>query len=154
MNVLMLLTPKSEVEYIIDTYTIRQGLEKIRANGYTAIPVITKEGLYVGSVSEGDFLWHIVDNGNENRAMKKCENYRISQILKPDRYPAVTVDVEMDVLIEKAAQQNFIPVTDDRGFFIGIVTRKTVIRALCPNSLDIGGAMPTRVSSAVDLVNS
>lgn len=28
MNVLMLLKPKSEVEYLVDTYTLRQGLEK------------------------------------------------------------------------------------------------------------------------------
>ena len=55
MNVLMLLKPKSEVEYLIDTYTLRQGLEKMRAHGYTAIPVISKDGEYMGCVSEGDF---------------------------------------------------------------------------------------------------
>ena len=65
MNVLMLLKPKSEVEYLIDTYTLRQGLEKMRAHGYTAIPVISKDGEYMGCVSEGDFLWHIIDHADK-----------------------------------------------------------------------------------------
>ena len=131
MNVLMLLQPKSEVEYITDTCTLRQGLEKMRAHGYTAIPVITKEGMYVGSVSEGDFLWHIVEHAGEIDDIRKCENYSIRDIMDPDRNPAVGVGVDMDTVIERAENQNFIPVTDDRGFFIGIVTRRDVIRAFC-----------------------
>lgn len=136
MNVLMLLKPKSEVEYLVDTYTLRQGLEKMRVHSYTAIPVISKEGLYVGSVSEGDFLWHIIENGNKNDSLKKCENYRIREILKPDRNPAVTVNVGMNTLIGRAENQNFIPVTDDRGYFIGIVTRSTIIKTFCEEIID------------------
>ncbi len=131
MNVLMLLKPKSEVEYLTDTCTLRQGLEKMRVHGYTAIPVITKEGLYVGSVSEGDFLWHIVNHAGQIDCIQKCENYRIREIMKPNRNPAVTIDVDMNDVIERATNQNFIPVTDDRGYFIGIVTRRDIIRAFC-----------------------
>ncbi|MGN1345986.1 MAG: CBS domain-containing protein [Eubacteriales bacterium] len=136
MNVLMLLKPKSEVEYLTDACTLRQGLEKMRIHGYTAIPVLTKEGMYAGSVSEGDFLWHIVHHAEQIDCIQKCENYRIREIMKPDRNPAVTVDVDMDTVIERATQQNFIPVTDDRGYFIGIVTRQDLIRRLCGMDAD------------------
>jgi CBS domain-containing protein len=34
----------------------------------------------------------------------------------------------MDELLDSAMQQNFIPVVDDTGSFIGIVTRKDIIR--------------------------
>lgn len=131
MNVLMLLKPKSEVEYLVDTYTLRQGLEKMRAHGYTAIPVISKEGEYRGCVSEGDFLWHIIDKADKIDGIKKCENYRISEIMNPERNPAVNVNVSMESLLERAENQNFIPVVDDRGYFIGIVTRKTIINTFC-----------------------
>ena len=131
MNVLMLLKPKSEVEYLTDICTVRQGLEKMRILGYAAIPVITKDWLYVGSVSEGDFLWHLVENSGAIDSIRKCENYCIREIMTPDRNPAVTVDVDMDTVIERATQQNFIPVTDDRGYFIGIVTRQDIIRKYC-----------------------
>ena len=65
MNVISLLTPKAQVAYIYDDCTIRQGLEKLRAHGYTAVPVLARDGRYVGTVSEGDFLWNILD-GNDN----------------------------------------------------------------------------------------
>ena len=44
MNVLSLLMPKTLVAYIEEDDTIRQGLEKMRAHGYTAIPVLSKDG--------------------------------------------------------------------------------------------------------------
>ena len=59
MNVLMLLKPKETVQYIYDDNTLRQGLEKMRAHSYTAIPVISRDGRYSGTVSEGDFLYYI-----------------------------------------------------------------------------------------------
>ena len=34
----------------------------------------------------------------------------------------------MDQLIEAAMNQNFVPVVDDRGIFIGIVRRQAIIR--------------------------
>ncbi len=131
MNIPMLLKPKSEVEYIIDTCTMRQGLEKMRKHGYTAIPVLSRDGLYVGSVSEGDFLWSLVERSGEIDSIRKCESYRIRDIMKEGRNPAVTVDVDMTTVIERAMHQNFIPVTDDRGYFIGIVTRQDIIYHLC-----------------------
>lgn len=131
MNIPMLLKPKSEVEYIIDTCTMRQGLEKMRKHGYTAIPVLSRDGLYVGSVSEGDFLWSLVERSGEIDSIRKCESYRIRDIMKEGRNPAVTVDVDMETVIERAMHQNFIPVTDDRGYFIGIVTRQDIIYHLC-----------------------
>ena len=127
MNVIRLLKPKESVKYIHSNNTLRQGLEKMRANSYTAIPVITKEdGKYVGTVSEGDFLYYILDVGSEG--MKEQEKYYVRDILRKDFNPAVRIDVAMDELLERAMHQNFIPVVDDIGTFIGIVTRQDIIR--------------------------
>lgn len=52
MNVIMLLKPKDTIKYIYDKNTLRQGIEKLRAHSYTAIPVISKDGKYIGTVSE------------------------------------------------------------------------------------------------------
>lgn len=142
MNVLMLLKPKSEVAFLLDTYTMRQGLEKMRIHGYTAIPVISRDGLYVGTVSEGDFLWHIIhksgDRGSDSCDMRKCEEYHVREIIRESWNPAVTVDVTMEELFERAMNQNFIPVTDDRGYFIGIVTRKDIIARFASVGVGVG----------------
>lgn len=126
MNVLMLLKNKEQVAFLYDTNTLRQGLEKMKAHGYTAIPVLSKDGKYVGCVSEGDFLWHIITHQENN--IKTQEQHLIKDIVRDNFNPAVKVDVTMDELLNRAMNQNFIPVTDDRSFFIGIVTRQDIIK--------------------------
>ena len=80
------------------------------------------------SVSEGDFLWHILEYRNND--LRVQENYQVSDILRKDFNPAVKIDVSMDELLERSMNQNFIPVVDDRNFFIGIVTRQDIIRSI------------------------
>ena len=126
MNVLMLLKPKETVKYIYDSNTLRQGLEKMRVHGYTAIPVISEDGKYVGTVSEGDFLYYIVDL--RNSAITEKEKHKVSDIIRKNFNPAVKIDVSMEELLNRAVNQNFVPVTDDRGTFIGIVTRQDIIK--------------------------
>lgn len=131
MNIAYFLLPKSRVAYLYDDYTFRQGLEKMRHHGYTAIPVITRDGRYAGTVSEGDFLWHLLQNVQDDTqvlTIKEVETLQVRDILGADKYPCVHITVSMDDLLASAMNQNFIPVIDDLGNFIGIVTRKDIIR--------------------------
>ena len=96
---------------------------------HAAIPVITREGKYAGTISEGDFLWQLVQKENEaSMTMKDLEQLHVRDILQTTAYPPVRITVTMDELLDSAMQQNFIPVVDDTGNFIGIVTRKDIIR--------------------------
>lgn len=128
MNVIMLLKPKETVQYIFEDNTLRQGLEKMRAHSYTAIPVISQDGLYVGTVSEGDFLYYILEK--RDNTLKAKEKHLVRDILREGFNPAVRIDVTMDELLERAMHQNFVPVTDDFGTFIGIVTRQDIMQRL------------------------
>jgi CBS domain-containing protein len=131
MNIAYFLLPKNRVAYLHDDHTFRQGLEKMRHHGYTAIPVITRDGHYLGTVSEGDFLWKLLDGDMANPqmlAINAIENLHVEDILRPDQYPPVRITVSMEELINSAMKQNFIPVVDDLGSFIGIITRQDIIR--------------------------
>ena len=130
MNIAYFLLPKNRVAYLYDDYTFRQGLEKMRHHGYTAIPVISRDGKYVGTVSEGDFLWRLVSDERDSRtcSMKELEQLRVRDILRESQYLPVRITVSMEELLSSAMNQNFIPVVDDTGSFIGIVTRKDIIR--------------------------
>ena len=125
MNVAFFLTPKSQVAYLEKDDTFRQGLEKMRHHGYTAIPVLDENGGYAGTLSEGDLLWSIVDIGGAS--MYECEELHIANILKPDRNPPVRITAKTDEIIERLLSHNFVPVIDDRGAFMGIVTRQRVL---------------------------
>ena len=130
MNVAFFLRPKFNVTYIYENESIRAGLEKMKYHGYTAIPVINDKNEYVGTVSEGDFLWYLVDDQKENLQkvdLKSVEDKKIKDILKKDRDPSIGITVSVEELLTRAMKQNFVPVVDDSGIFIGIVTRKSII---------------------------
>ncbi len=127
MNLLFLLHPKSTVAYLTSNVTVRQGLEKMRAHGYTAIPVINPEGEYVGTVSEGDFLYAVCEYSKGGN-LKQLEKIKLTEIMRDKRDKAVTVSEKMDELLLLIMQQNFVPVVDDRNTFIGIVTRRDIIK--------------------------
>ena len=128
MNVISLLTPKTNVAWLYEDWTIRQGLEKLRFHGYTAIPVLAKDGSYVGTVSEGDFLWCLLDQGSGD--IQTQEKQPLRRVIRPGFNPAVRIDVALEELGERALRQSFIPVVDDRGAFVGIVTRQNIIKRL------------------------
>lgn len=125
-SIIFLLTVKASIAFLDAGCSLRQGLEKMRYHGYTAMPVIAEDGTYVGTVSEGDFLWHMLDY--ETYSMKAHENFPISDILRAGWNPAVKINTTLDDLLPRMMEQNFVPVVDDREKFIGIITRKNVIK--------------------------
>ena len=129
MNILFFLKPKSEVACVFDTDTLRQALEKMEHHRYAAIPVIGEaDGRYIGTLTEGDLLWYIKDQGDLN--LREAENISIMDVKRNRDNEPVEVDVNMENLISKAMNQNFVPVIDDRERFIGIITRKDIIQYL------------------------
>ena len=127
MNIISLLKSKNTVSYLYAENTLRQGLEKMKAHGYTAIPVITDNGDYVGCISEGDFLWYLINYPEYDR--KNLEHIFIRDIIRTDWNPAVSIDVSFDILFDRIINQNFVPVVDDRNKFIGIITRRDIMCA-------------------------
>ena len=116
MNIMFFLTPKSDVAYIYNDYSLRQALEKMEYHKYSAIPIIDRKGCYVGTITEGDLLWYI--KNEEDLSLKDAEDVAVMSIpRRMDNLP-VHVDSNMEDLISKALNQNFVPVIDDHNVFI------------------------------------
>ncbi len=126
MNILFFLSPKQDLMYVYDDFTLRQTLEKWENNRYASIPVLNRRGEYVGTLTEGDILWGLKQQHGLD--IEAAEDVPISSFAHKRDYKAVTVTTSMDQLIEAAMNQNFVPVVDDRGIFIGIVRRQAIIR--------------------------
>lgn len=138
MNIASFLLPKAEVTYLYEHMTIRQGLEKMQRCGYSAIPVIDREDRFVGVVSEGDFLWNILEHNKhpEDITMKKLEELTLRDIIQMGKIKPVCIDTNMEELLGQAQNQNFVPVIDDRSVFIGIITRSDIIKYFVKKQLD------------------
>lgn len=125
MNILRFLIPKSRVACLEEDATLRNGLEKMRHHGYTAMPVISKNGVYIGTVTEGDFLWHLLKMGTYTP--KELEKQQVSALIRPGWNPPAAASETVSVVFEHLKEQNFVPVVDDRGVFVGIVTRRAIL---------------------------
>lgn len=133
MNIAYFIHPKQDVATLYDDCTLRQGLEKMRHHGYTAIPVVTRDNKYVGTVTEGDFLWYLVEQqkGELQRVpMKSVEDVLMRDALTFEHNPPVKITAGMEELLRRVMNQNFVPVVDDLQSFVGIVTRKDIIEYL------------------------
>ena len=125
-NILFFLTPKAMCAYLHDDFTIRQALEKMEASGYAALPILNRRGEYRGTLTEGDLLWALKNMCYMD--MRQAEARRIMEISRRKDNVPVKVTTSMHDLVERATHQNFVPVVDDKDAFIGIVTRKAIIK--------------------------
>ena len=126
MNILFFLTPKSEVAYIFENETLRQTLEKMEHRKFSCIPLLSPDGKYTGTISEGDLLWGMQRLEISDR--KDAESVPIMAIPRRANYKPVHINSDMEDLVDRAINQNYVPVVDDQGFFIGIITRKAIIK--------------------------
>ncbi len=123
-NILFFLTPKKDVEFILDTFTIRQAIEKLSHHSYTAIPVLSEEGKYVSTISDIDLLKVLKDN---EYIIEATEEILIKDVFRYRMNKALTIMNSMEDLFELASSQNFVPIVDDRNLFIGIIKRSDII---------------------------
>lgn len=128
MNIMRFLTPKSSLSCLDADSTVRNGFEKMTYHKFRAIPVISSDGVYVGTVTEGDLLRAMITDGVSN--MRQHEKVCIRDVIRPGWNPAVSINCTVEQLFNRVSEQNFVPVVDDRGVFIGIVTRKAVLTFL------------------------
>ena len=125
-NILFFLTPKAMCVYLHDDYTVRQALERMETAGFAALPILNKRGEYRGTLTEGDLLWAIKNMCYMD--MRQAEAHRIMEISRRRDNLPVRVTTSMQDLVERATNQNFVPVVDDKDTFIGIITRKAIIK--------------------------
>ncbi len=128
MNILFFLIPKNDITFIYDDFTLRQALEKMEYHRYTSIPIISRDGKYIDTITEGDILWSL--KRRNEVSFINLDNLKIKDIKIHRHYKAIDINKEMADLIELIINQNFVPVIDDRNMFIGIIRRKDVIQYL------------------------
>ncbi|MFR3320539.1 MAG: CBS domain-containing protein [Lachnospiraceae bacterium] len=125
MNILFYLVPKSEVMYLYDDYSLRQAMDKMEYHKYSAVPIINRAGNYVGTLTEGDILWELKDRKLSN--LHEAEEIMLRHTNRKRDNEPVNVNCNIEDLVMTSMNQNFVPVIDDNGIFIGIVTRKSII---------------------------
>lgn len=125
MNIAFFLIPKKDVICLKYDSTMRQALERMEYHSYTAVPIIDDEGRYMGTLTEGDLLWKL--KNTPGLTFSNTEKIPLNEIEQHTINTPVLIDAEMEDLIARASEQNFVPVVDDQQVFIGIVRRRELI---------------------------
>jgi CBS domain-containing protein len=128
MKVVFFLTPKAEVAWVSTRATVRQALEKMEHYRYTAVPLLSPEGHYAGTLTEGDLLWYLKQHPHVR--FEDTEGVPLSEVSRRLAVHPISVHADIEELLSLALDQNFVPVVDDREVFIGIVRRRTILLAL------------------------
>jgi len=122
MNILAFMKPKINVTYMCEDNTVREAIEIMRKCRYTSIPLLSKIGKYVGTITEGDLLYTLDSVGRG-----EVSNIKVSSIKRHRDYEAVNINETMLVLLSRASNENFVPIIDDSNQFLGIVKRKELL---------------------------
>lgn len=134
MDIKSFLYPKKEVSYLTTSSTMKEALDKLEACQYTAIPILDDNGVYVGTLSEGDLLWKMkATPGLDFNTMHDIPDVDIKKRLKIE---CVQIGADLDDMLTLAADQNFVPVVDDNRVFLGIIRRKDIIEYYTRNITD------------------
>ncbi|HYE10988.1 MAG TPA: CBS domain-containing protein [Patescibacteria group bacterium] len=125
MNVAFFLVSKSETINLSPKNTMRQALEKMEHHRYTAIPLIDNSGKYVGTITEGDLLWKL--KNTPGLCFENTEKVMLKDVPQRVYNKPVTITASIEDLLSLTITQNFVPVIDDSGIFIGIIRRSDII---------------------------
>ena len=128
MNIIQLLHPKALIDYVYNDSTCRQALEIMGNHGFTVIPVISHDGEYVKTLSEGDLMWFMVNKAICTRRDLEMFTVDDIKVKRNVEVKPVLVTATIDDVILMLVNQNFVPVIDDRKMFIGIITRSDVLK--------------------------
>lgn len=125
-NILFFLTPKAMCDTLNSDNTLRKAVDIMEQSGYASLPILNKRGEYCGSLSQGDVLRALKKYCDFD--LRKASRVKIMEFPHRRDYKPVPVTTSMHDLVERAAEQNFVPVIDDKGTFIGIITRRNIMK--------------------------
>lgn len=107
--------------------TLEHALLVLTNIGYSRIPVLNKQGQLMGQISLDQVVSQMFDIESLNP--EKLEGMTVGEVM--DRQAC---SIQMPFNIEKILNQlvdfNFIPVVDKQDVFLGIVTRKEILKSV------------------------
>lgn len=129
MKITQLLTPITDVHWISVTDTVRDAFDHMETYELTAAPILDWNGRYLGTVTEADLRRHVAST-DQAAALATP----LSTVERRSHNLAVTIDRDVESLVEQASGHRFIPVVDDSGRLLGIVDRRRILDARLPSA--------------------
>lgn len=95
--------------------------------GYSSVPVLDMEGRYKGQITLALIISGI--KAIPTYDWESLQTRQVSEVMD-DKPGVVTERAELEDVLHQLVQNNYVSVVDDKGMFVGIVTRKGLLRRL------------------------
>ena len=123
------LTPATNLAVLIDTHNVDHAVLLLSQISYSRIPVVTAERQFVGAISLTDILSYQLQHNIPEETFASMD---IVDIAKKE-VGIIGVDFNLTEVLHKLVDDSFLSVVDQAGIFQGIITRKSILKAI--NSL-------------------
>ena len=127
-KIIQLLTPKTAVPWLSVADTVRDAFDHLETYELGASPMLDRTGRYVGTVTDADLRRYVANTIDHDAALATP----LGQIERRSRNAAVTVDREVDSVVDLASLHRFVPVIDNAGRLLGIVDRRRILETRLP----------------------
>ena len=123
------LTPARNLAVLIDTHNVDHAILVLSQISYTRVPVVTDQMKYVGTISLTDILSYQMKHDYSDEVFLSMD---IVHMTKMDG-ERLGKDYTVTEVLHKLVEESFLPVVSEDGVFEGIITRKSILKAI--NSL-------------------
>ena len=123
------LTPAENLAVLIDTHNADHAILLLSQMTYSRVPVVTDQKKFVGTISLTDILSYQMQHEIPDEEFMTTD---IVHMVKKDDL-TVGPDFTLTEVLHKLVDESFLPVVDQDNTFQGIITRKSILKAV--NSL-------------------
>ena len=120
------LTPAENLAVLIDSHNADHAILLLSQMTYTRVPVVTDEKKFVGTIGLRDILAYQMEQGLSQEVMADTD---IVHMTKKD-VAVVAPDYTLTDVLHKLVDESSLPVVDKDGIFQGIITRKSILKAV------------------------
>ena len=120
------LTPAEKLAALIDSHNADHAILVLSQITYSRIPVVTYDRRFVGTIGLRDILAYQMEQGLTDEQMASTD---IVHMTKKD-VAVVAPDYNITEVLHKLVDEPFLPVVNDEGMFQGIITRKSILKAV------------------------
>ena len=123
------LTPARNLAVLIDTHNVDHAILVLSQISYTRVPVVTDQMKYVGTISLTDILSYKMEHDYSDEVFSSMDIVHMTK--KDGEY--LGKEYNLTEVLHKLVEESFLPVVSEDGVFEGIITRKSILKAI--NSL-------------------
>lgn len=119
------LTPSEKLAVIVDTHHIDHAKLLLSHMTYSRVPVVTENNDYIGTISLREIILYQTENNFSDDQL----NANVGLIAKTD-VATVPENYDLEDVMRKLIDESFLPVVGSDGEFLGIITRKSILKAV------------------------